>query len=186
MLVVGSDRDVIISDGRFTTQLEQECPGLDACIRLPGEDMNPAVARVLKSLGLKQVGFEAAHCSVADQQALAEAAPGVELVGLTGHVEALRQIKDESEIAAIREAIGFAERAFEMLRAGLREGETEKDTADALEAYLRRCGATGASFPPIVAVGVNSALAAREADFDHPDRPGRFRPDRLGCDRPSL
>ena len=80
------------------------------------------------------------------------------LVGLTGTVEALREIKDESEIAAIREAIRFAERAFAMLRAGLREGESEKDTADALEGYLRRCGATGASFPPIVAVGVNSAL----------------------------
>ncbi len=45
-----------------------------------------------------------------------------------------------------------------MLRAGLRRDETEKDAADALEGYLRRCGATAASFPPIVAVGVRSAL----------------------------
>ena len=45
-----------------------------------------------------------------------------------------------------------------MLRAGLREGESEKDAADALEGYLRRCGATAASFPPIVAVGANAAL----------------------------
>ena len=71
MLVVGKKRDLVISDGRFTTQLEQECPGLDACIRLPGEDMNPAIARVLTTMGLKHVGFEAAHCTVADQQALA-------------------------------------------------------------------------------------------------------------------
>jgi Xaa-Pro aminopeptidase len=158
VLLVGSKRDVIISDGRFTTQVEQECPGLEALIRSPGEDMNPAVARVLNALGLARVGFEAVHCSVSDHLALAEAARGVALIGLTGQVEALRQIKDDSEIAAIREAIHFAERAFEMLRAGLREGESEKDTADALEGYLRRCGATGASFPPIVAVGVNSAL----------------------------
>ena len=45
-----------------------------------------------------------------------------------------------------------------MLRAGLRDGESEKDVADALEGYLRRCGATAASFPPIVAVGARSAL----------------------------
>jgi Xaa-Pro aminopeptidase len=157
VLLVGGKRDVIISDGRFTTQIEQECPGLEAHIRLPGEDMNPAVGRVLQAMGLKNVGFESVHCSVSDHLALAQAAPCVALVGLSGGVEDLRQIKDESEISAIREAIGFAERAFEMLRAGLREGETEKDTADALEGYLRRCGATGASFPPIVAVGVNSA-----------------------------
>ena len=157
VLLVGHDRDVIISDGRFSTQLEQECPGLEAVIRLAGEDMNPAVARVLKTLGLTRVGFEAAHLSVADHLALVEAAPGAELNGLTGHVEALRQIKDDDEIAALREAIGFAERAFELLRAGLRKDVTEKETADTLEAYLRRCGATAASFPPIVAVGVNSA-----------------------------
>jgi Xaa-Pro aminopeptidase len=158
VLLVGRDRDLIVSDGRFTTQLEQECPGLAAHIRLPGEDMSPTLGRVLKTMGLKQVGFESVHFSVSDHLALADAAPGVALIGLSGQVEALRQIKDDREIAAIREAISFAERAFEMLRAGLREGETEKDTADALEGYLRRCGATGASFPPIVAVGVNSAL----------------------------
>jgi Xaa-Pro aminopeptidase len=158
VLLVGRERDLIISDGRFTTQLEQECPGLEAYIRMPGEDMNPAVARVLKTLGLLNVGFEAVHSSVADHLALAAALPAVALVGLSEQVEALRQIKDESEIVAIREAIEFAERAFQMLRAGMRDGDTEKDTADALEAYLRRCGATGASFPPIVAVGANSAL----------------------------
>jgi len=70
----------------------------------------------------------------------------------------LRQIKDDHEIAAIRESIRCAERAFTMLRAGLRCGESEKDVADSLEGYLRRCGATGASFPPIVAVGIRSAL----------------------------
>ena len=95
---------------------------------------------------------------MADQQALAGAASSVALVGLSGHVEALRADQGRGRDPAIREAIRFAERAFRMLKAGLREGETEKDTADALEGYLRRCGATGASFPPIVAVGVNSAL----------------------------
>jgi Xaa-Pro aminopeptidase len=158
VLLVGRERDLIISDGRFKTQLEQECPGLEALFRLPGQDMNPAVARVLHNMGLRRVGLEANYWTLADYEALVAAVPTVTLVGKKGQVEALRQIKDESEVAAIREAIRFAERAFQMLRAGLRQGESEKDTADALEGYLRRCGATGASFPPIVAVGVNSAM----------------------------
>jgi Xaa-Pro aminopeptidase len=158
VLLVSKDRDLIISDGRFTTQLEQECPGLDARIRSPGQDMNAAIADVLGLAGLARVGFEAAHLTVADHEALARAAPRVALVGLTGQVEILRQIKDEDEIEAIRQAIRCAERAFQMLRAGLREGETEKDVADALEGYLRHCGATAASFPSIVAVGANAAL----------------------------
>jgi Xaa-Pro aminopeptidase len=158
LLLVGRDRDLIVSDGRFTTQLAQECPGLEARIRSPGQDMNPAVADVLRLMGLTRVGFEATHLTVADHEVLAHAAPTVTLLPTTGQVEALRQIKDDGEIAAIREAISFAERAFQMLRAGLREGESEKDTADVLEGYLRRCGATAASFPPIVAVGANAAL----------------------------
>ena len=103
-----------------------------------------------------------------------------------GWVEALRQIKDEAEIAAIREAIRFAERAFTMLRAGLRDGETEKDVADALEGYLRRCGATGSEFPADRGGGVRCGPAARPPDRDDPDRRGRFRPDRLGSDGTSL
>ena len=62
-----------------------------------------------------------------------------------GRVEALRAVKDRAEIEAIREAIGHAERAFAMLRAGLRPGDSEKDAADALEGYLRRCGASAAA-----------------------------------------
>ena len=49
VLLVGRDRDLIISDGRFTTQLEQECPGLEAHIRPPGQEMNPAIAQVVSS-----------------------------------------------------------------------------------------------------------------------------------------
>ena len=157
VLLVGRERDLIVSDGRYTTQLEQECPGLEKLIRLPGQDMNPALAHVLATMGLRRVGFEATSWTVAEHEALVAALPTVALVGLTGQVEALRQIKDETEVAAIRQAIRCAERAFQMLRASLREGDSEKDTADALDGYLRRCGATAASFPPIVAVGVNSA-----------------------------
>ena len=80
----------------------------------------------------------------------------------------------------IREAVGQAERAFAMLRDGLRSGETEKDVADALEGYLRRCGASTASFPPIVAVGASAALPhARPTETD-PGRRRRLRADRLG------
>jgi Xaa-Pro aminopeptidase len=158
VLVVGRQRDLIISDGRFTTQIEQECPGLEASIRPSGQEMNAAIAHVVELAGWRRLGLEATSWTLAEFEALRLALPAVELTGVKDRVESLRQIKDEEEIAAIREAIRCAERAFMMLRAGLREGESEKDVADALEGYLRRCGATGASFPPIVAVGIRSAL----------------------------
>ena len=175
VLLVGRDRDLIVSDGRFTTQLEQECPGLEARIRLPGQDMNPAVADVLRLMGLTRVGFEATHLTVADHEALALAAPGVALVGLTGQVEALRQIKDEGEIAAIREAIGFAERAFQMLRAGLREGETRKGCGRRARGVSASMRCDRGEFPADRGGGGQCRFAPRSAECDHPDRRRRFR-----------
>jgi Xaa-Pro aminopeptidase len=158
VLVLAPRRAVIVSDGRFTTQLAEECPGLESYIRPPGQEMNAALAHVVQTTGLRRLGFESSAWTVADYHALREAVPTAELVPLSGRVEELRQIKDEGEVEAVRQAVRCAERAFVMLRAGLRAQDSEQDVADALEGYLRRCGASGASFPPIVAVGVRSAL----------------------------
>jgi Xaa-Pro aminopeptidase len=158
VLFLGRERDVVLSDGRFATQLEQECPGLEAYIRRPDESMNQAIAKMAESLGLHRLGFESAVMSVADFDSVRSLLPSLTLVATSERVESLRQIKDEGEIAAVREAIEFAESAFKVLRDGLRVGATEKEVADQLEANLRRCGATGSSFPPIVAVGARAAL----------------------------
>jgi Xaa-Pro aminopeptidase len=157
-LVLTRDRAVIISDGRYTTQLEHECAGLEIHIRPVGQPMGAGIAEVAGQLGIRRLAFEASALTVADYEDLKEKLATVELLGVKNKVEALRLIKDRDEVAAIRDAVGYAERTFAMLRAGLRLGDSEKDVADALEGYLRRCGATAASFPPIVAVGVRSAL----------------------------
>src|SRR5262249_2864517 len=152
------DRALIISDGRYTTQLEQECPGIDLHIRPVGWTMMQGIADLVGRLRVRALAFEAEDLSVAAFEALKEKLPGVEWVGVKHRVEALRHIKEQGEIAAIREAIGIAERAFAMLRAGLRPDDTEKGVADDLEGYLRRFGATSSSFPRIVAVGPHAAL----------------------------
>ena len=89
---------------------------------------------------------------------LKELAPKVTFVPVNGLIEAQRVIKDPSEMEKIREAVRVAERAFRMFTATLRETDTEKDMVDALECYVRRSGARGTSFPPIVAVGERGAL----------------------------
>jgi Xaa-Pro aminopeptidase len=157
-LVVTSDRTVVVSDGRYVTQLEQECPEVEVAVRAIGQPLVQAIACLVEKLGLTGLGFESEAVSAADFLTLKETLKTVELRAVTGRVEALRAIKDREEIAAIGAAIDIAERGFAMFRAGLRRDETEKDAAAALEGYLRRCGAAGASFPPIVAAGVHSAL----------------------------
>jgi Xaa-Pro aminopeptidase len=117
-----------------------------------------AVAQVVGNLGYRRLTFETGAILVSDFEELRRTVSRVDWIGRDGWVEELRQIKDDLEIAELCEAIRIAERAFLMFRAGLREEDTEKAAADALEGYLRHCGATSASFPPIVAAGRRSAL----------------------------
>jgi Xaa-Pro aminopeptidase len=96
--------------------------------------------------------------TVSQRDGIAEKLPKVEIKKTTGLVEELRAVKDRSEVAAIREAIRFAEEAYLRLRGMVRIDQSEKEFADALEFEMRRGGAQGASFPPIVAVGERAAL----------------------------
>jgi Xaa-Pro aminopeptidase len=158
ILLVGQERDVIVSDGRFGTQLAHECPDLEAWIRPTGVELAVEVGRVVNGLGWRRLAFEAAACTVAEVQSLRDAMPTVELLAVKGCVESLRRVKDAFEIEEIRAAVRCAEKAFTMVRAGLRGEDSEKDVADAIDAAMRRCGATASSFPTIVAVGVRAAL----------------------------
>ena len=68
----------MVSDGRFITQLAEECPGLDVHIRPPSQTTVPAVAKVLTGLGFRQVGFESSHLTVADFEWLKSLAPTID------------------------------------------------------------------------------------------------------------
>jgi Xaa-Pro aminopeptidase len=172
-LILTRDRPVLVSDARYTEQIAAECPGLEAHIRPPTQNLHQAVAEVLGRLGVRTVGFESGHLSVAEWETLRDLARTVDWKGGRDRVERLRAVKDESEVAQIREAIAIAERAFTVFRALLRPEDREKDLCDALDHYVRRAGGQGASFPPIVAVGERAALphapptekAVGEADF---------------------
>jgi len=157
-LLVAADSQWLISDSRYATQIQQECPGLDAYIRGAGQSMVDAVLRVIRSTKISPLGIEADSMTVSLKEQLDGRLPKVELVGTTGIVEKLREIKDKDEIAAIRRAVRTAEKAFAVVRVSLRGELTEKQVADELEHQLRLFGAQGASFPPIVAVGARAAL----------------------------
>jgi Xaa-Pro aminopeptidase len=157
-LILGRDRTLLVSDGRFAEQITEECPGLEAYIRPPSQLLGAAVAETLKKLGFRSIGFEDAHLTVAEYESLREQAPSLAWKAGRERVERIRAIKDASEIAQIREAIGFAQRAFTMFRAMLRPGDREKELSDALEGFVRRAGGRCTSFPTIVAVRERAAL----------------------------
>lgn len=157
-LLVLREGQILISDGRYTTQLAEECPGLDLFIRRPGVTMFQAIKRVLGSTRVRRLAIEADAMSVALRDRIAADSPRVEIAPTSGLVERLRRIKDKEEIARIRQAVWYAEKGFAVLRAALRPDKTEKQVADELEYQLRLFGARGCAFPTIVAAGPRAAL----------------------------
>jgi len=157
-LLIRDDAETLITDGRYTAQLAEECPGLDLHVRRPGEEMGKAVATVLRRSRLGRVGIEGDSMSVGLRETILGQLPKVELVTTSGLVETLRAVKDRQEVEEIRRAIWCAERAFGVVRASLRREQTEKEVADALEHQMRLFGARSGGFAAIVAVGARAAL----------------------------
>ena len=157
-LLVSRGATVLISDGRYTTQLSQECPGLDVHIRPVKVSILAATAKVVKQAKLSKLAFESNSTTVSELKRLMDEAKGVEFLPIEGAVETLRLIKDNEEIQQLREAIRQAEKGFEVLKAGLRPSQSEREVAHDLEHAMRKFGAKGASFPPIIAVGPRAAL----------------------------
>lgn len=163
--LVSPKQTILISDSRYTTQIENECPGLDAHIRDNRTQMHDAAAEILAAAKLRNLGYESDHLTVAAFEQLRTAAKLVELVGLPGLLVDLRAVKDASEIAEIRLAVDQAERGHAVLRASLRPEQTEREVAHNLEHAMRGFGAEKAGFAPIIAVGKRAALPhARPGD----------------------
>jgi Xaa-Pro aminopeptidase len=113
---------------------------------------------------MKRVGFEANFTTVGQIDAILNSikqnkdAPAPELVPLENVMLNIRKVKDDHEIDLIRKAVAVAEEAFRAMRDEIEPGQTENYLAGLLIMELRSRGASGTSFPPIVATGTNSSL----------------------------
>lgn len=164
-LLLTQQRDIVLSDRRFTTQLQEECPDLEHQIRGPTTSMMQWVARSVRSARLRRLGFESSSFSVAQHAELSGLLKNTALCSTSGLVEELRAIKDADEIACLRQAARLAEKAFTVVRARLHAEQTERQVAAELEYVIRGLGGDGCSFPSIVAVGPRGALPhARPTD----------------------
>lgn len=157
-LFVMRDGEVLLTDGRFTTQLCEECPGLELDVRNSGVTIAEAGSKVIAGAKISKVGIESQSMTVGLLARFEEKLEKVAFVPTSGLVEQLREIKDAEEIAALRLAVRHAERGFGVLRASLRGNQSEREIANELEYQLRRFGSEGCSFKPIVAVGPRAAL----------------------------
>jgi Xaa-Pro aminopeptidase len=144
-------------DPRYTLQAQEQACGARVLEERKG--LLKAVGGWLRSKGTTRVGYEDTHLSCAQFQELKKGAPSrVRFLPAGGMVEELRLVKDPSEIALIREAGQITARVFQEVLPEVRPGTRESDLGAEIEYRMRRQGAEGAAFDPIVTSGRRSAL----------------------------
>jgi Xaa-Pro aminopeptidase len=100
-------------------------------------------------------GFEADDLTYGKWETLS--AGGLELVPRRGLVEALRAVKDESELDAVRRAAAVTSEAYARFAEETFVGRTERDLAWRMDELFHELGAEGPAFETIVAAGPNGA-----------------------------
>jgi Xaa-Pro aminopeptidase len=146
----------LLTDFRYTVQAAQQAP--DLTVVEHGLKMIDTVRELAASSGIRRLGFEQEHVVFADYDAWTKALAGIELVPLSGIVEELRMIKDEAELAVMRDAASLADETFRHIAGFIRPGLRENEIALEMEIFMRAKGATSTSFETIVASGERSAL----------------------------
>ena len=156
LAVVGPDVRRFVTDFRYVEQARAEV--VDFARERAAGSLYETLAGGWPEGGAR-LGFDDAQLSVRARARLAELLRGrVELVAVSGLVAAERAVKEPGEIERIRAAAALVDEVYgRVLERGL-VGRRERDVAVELEHDMRRLGASGASFPSIVASGPHGAL----------------------------
>ena len=171
--VLAPDEIVLITDGRYVTEVETHvapgCPGLRLVKVDPTYDAT--LAAFLRGFDVPRVGFESAHLTVKRFEALTSALRDTPsrragaLIPAERLVEAARICKDAVELETFRRAGALISAVARKVLGGVRAGQREWEVAADIDDRIRRGGFERPAFDTIVASGPNGALPhARPGD----------------------
>ena len=174
-LFITMDQAILVTDSRYTTQAQQEVVGFEVITHTKGLiDILPEIFSLLHT---RKLGFEGGYLIWETYQKAKEKAsqhsPSVELIALSNLVEEIRKIKKPEEVAILSRSARLMGDVLAQIIEELRPGQVENDIAWKIETLIRKRGADGVSFTPIVASGPNGALphavpTQREIGLDEP------------------
>ncbi len=155
-VVVAPDRLTLITDGRYGERATGDLAAAGVDAEVVVGRTRPELRELIVATAGSQVLAEASHLSHA---AWTDFANDVTLEPDAGTVTTLRRVKDAGELARIARAAEIADAALAEVAPMLSQGLTETDVRNELDQRMRRLGADGLSYEPIV--GSGPELAAR-------------------------
>ena len=152
-LVITPERRYLISDFRYKAQGAEQAEAFEFVLQQGS--LLDFITSFMESKNIKRIGFEGEHVNYNTYSKIKDE---FEVVPLTGEVEKIRLIKTEEEVDLIQKACEIADQAYEYILTYVKEGMTEMEVKNELEAHMTKLGASGPSFDTIVASGHRGAL----------------------------
>jgi len=153
-LFITKDKQYIISDFRYRTQIKEEVYKEYKYIELENNDLYKALEEIM--IDIKNVGFEGDYLNYSTFEMINKFE---NVVYKNIDLKDFRNIKDKEEIENIRKASQIAEDAFNyVINSVVKAGVSEIDIANALEFKMKELGASKPSFDTIVAANKRGAL----------------------------
>ncbi|MGI5879227.1 MAG: M24 family metallopeptidase [Syntrophomonadaceae bacterium] len=151
LLVSGADK-YILTDARYNEQLRQEAPDWHLLQGKPGSlDELAKISRDYPRIGIEDSIIYHQFCEL-------EKLLPVKLMALSGLVENLRIIKDETELELLRKGASISDTVFSRLLDFIKPGITEIEVANFAANALREGGCQKEAFDTIAVSGENAAL----------------------------
>ncbi len=173
LVILTPTRCLLLADFRYAAAARavvESHPDLSEAIAvvLPPRSYDETLVELLKETGASRIGIEGAWMPVSRFNRLARAlsgpapslaalSPGPVLVPTERLIEKGRLLKDEDEIAALREAARRLVRVADEALGFVSEGRSEIEVAGDIDGAIRRQGFERPAFETIVASGPNSA-----------------------------
>lgn len=152
-LLVTPHDAIIITDDRYQLALQEF--DSDEVVGTISRDYYGAVNKICEGLKLDVLGFES---SISYQLFdLLDELMTCDIVPFNNLIERQRLVKDSQEIAKLRAAAELQSAGYQYVLSFVYPGMTEWEVATKLDFWMKMHGATGESFPTIVASGANSA-----------------------------
>ncbi|MFL1696351.1 M24 family metallopeptidase [Weissella kandleri] len=174
LLLIGPTQAALITDSRYEVELREQLE--NGITLLITRDYYGVAMLAAQRFKIKDLGFEDTlpfrYFDILDETFEGTSADS-DIMPIPELVEWVRQVKDDTEIRALRHSNQVAVQAFQQLLKEVHVGMTEREVANRLDQIIKSLGATHPSFETIVVSGTRGALPHGEAS-DKPLVAGEF------------
>ncbi|MBQ8699147.1 MAG: aminopeptidase P family protein [Schwartzia sp.] len=156
LLLVSPADALLITDSRYTEQAKEQAPLFEIVEQKEG--ILAKAVECVKTHGWKKLAFEGNAMLYDTFVKFGEKLEKNAVLAISVHLDALREVKEAEEIAAMKKAAGIGDAAFSDIVKFIRPGISEREVAARLEGTMRALGSERPAFTTIVASGARGSL----------------------------